>query len=358
MRIVTIVGARPQFVKAAMVSKAIAAHSSLEEILIHTGQHYDPQLSDIFFENLSLPPPAQNLTVGSGSQGLQTAAILSRLENHLEHYQPDCVLLYGDTNSTLAGALAASKLQQPIAHVEAGLRSFNRAMPEEINRIVADHLSSIHFAPSETAVMQLAKEGITECVHLVGDVMVDAAHTLSSLPPPSPVFPDCEDFILMTLHRKENTDNPERLENFLELTKRLAAEYPIILPLHPRTQERLMSHKASLRHENILVSPPVGLLEMYDLQKRSKLILTDSGGLQKEAYCLSKPCLTLRTETEWVELLKTGWNQLLPLTLDIETLHQKVLDTLHQPLPSEHPTLYGDGHASEKIVKHLIKFHE
>ena len=310
MRVVTLVGARPQFVKASMVSRAFA-EAGIEEVLIHSGQHYDRQVSDIFFEELEIPRPYLNLQVGSGSHASQTGAILERLESSLITIgKVDWLVVYGDTNTTIAGALVASSMDIRLAHIEAGLRSFNRRMPEEINRIVTDRLSDHLYCPTPTAVDNLKKEGIQNGVYYVGDVMYDATQHFSSLANEKVALDSITDrgvggYYLATIHRASNTDNPERLQAILKGLSIL--DLPVILPIHPRTKSRLASISLP---SNIEAREPVGYLQMLRLIQSSRAILTDSGGLQKEAYWLGKPCVTLRDETEWVETLQNNWNQL------------------------------------------------
>ena len=313
MKIATIIGARPQFIKAAPVSGALRALAggAITEILIHTGQHYDGNMSQVFFDELGLQEPDYNLGVGSGNHGWQTGKMLAAVEEVLVEEKPDCVLIYGDTNSTLAGALAASKLHIPVAHVEAGLRSFNRDMPEEVNRVVADQLSGWLFAPTETAVTNLKREGITRGVHLVGDVMEDAvaehlvrAECRSEILDRMKIRPG--DYLLVTVHRAENTDCPQRLKGICEALHSLARRWRIVWPVHPRARKLL--NPALLTGVSLI--EPIGYLDMLVLEKNAAAILTDSGGVQKEARWLQVPCITLREETEWVETLKGGWNYL------------------------------------------------
>jgi UDP-N-acetylglucosamine 2-epimerase len=316
IRLVTIVGARPQFVKAAVVSYEIARHSGLREILVHTGQHYDYEMSAVFFKELGLPKPRYHLGVGSKPHGAQTAAILAKLEPILLKEKPHGVIVYGDTNSTLAGALGASKLHIPIAHVEAGLRSWNRDMPEEINRLVADHVSDILFCPTDTAVKNLAAEGIRRGVFNVGDVMLDAALIFGNRTKLQPHWGlTAKEYFLITIHRAENTDDVSRLGDILKLLLELRA--PAIFPLHPRVKNLLVAKRElraiRLRLEsqpNLRLVPPVSYLEMLALEKNARAIITDSGGVQKEAFFFQIPCITLREETEWVETLQGGLNTL------------------------------------------------
>jgi len=312
MRIVSVIGARPQFVKAAALCRAAAARPSIVHRIVHTGQHYDAAMSDVFFEELGIPAPDHNLGIGSASHAVQTAGIMQALEPVLEAERPDWVLLYGDTNSTLAGATVAAKLCLPTAHVEAGLRSFNRRMPEEVNRIVADHLSQVLLAPTRAAMDNLKREGLAERAVLTGDVMYDITLELReraarrALPPEAAAL---DRFALATVHRAENTDDPERLSAIMEGLERVARDLcPVIFPVHPRTAKRLAAMGIEPRH--VMLVPPAGYLEMAALESRAQFILTDSGGVQKEAYFLEVPCITLRDETEWVETLANGCNTL------------------------------------------------
>ncbi len=349
MTFVCVVGARPQFIKASPLSLELRRRH--REILVHTGQHYDFGMSDIFFEELGIPAPDYHLGIGSGSHGVQTGAMLAAVETVLEEESPDAVIVYGDTNSTLAGALAAAKLHLPVAHVEAGLRSFNRAMPEEINRIVADHVSTWLFVPSETSRDQLRAEGITDGVHVVGDIMVDAlqmhqqraAERLGLL---GRLGLRREEYYLATVHRAENTDDPRNLEQILRGL--CALDKPVVLPLHPRTRNRIADLGIRLG-ANIRMLEPQGYLDMLVLQGAAACILTDSGGMQKEAYYLRVPCVTLRNETEWVETVATGWNVLSGPNPD--RIRAAVTGRLQAP--AAHPTLYGDGKTAERIVQAL-----
>ena len=350
MKVVTVAGARPQFIKAAAVSRALRqAHT---EVLVHTGQHYDREMSDLFFEEFGMPRPDHSLGIGSGSHGWQTGHMLIRLEEVLLAEQPDWVLVYGDTNSTLAGALAAAKLGMRVAHVEAGLRSFNRAMPEEHNRVLTDHCSDLLFCPTPSAAEQLAREGIDRGVHVVGDVMFDAARQFaaparerSTVLQRLGLAPKA--YALATLHRPYNTDEPARLREVLAALGRLPL--PVVLPLHPRTRARLAQMgDPHARIVNLRCIDPVGYGDMLALEQSAGLILTDSGGVQKEAYFFAIPCVTLRPETEWIETVETGWNRLAWGGADV------VLHAATGPWPTQPPPpLFGDGHASEKIVAHL-----
>lgn len=312
MKIFTVVGARPQFIKAAVVSRAFKQYVGLQEMLVHTGQHYDSNMSDVFFDDLNIPRPHHHLGVGGGSHGQNTGRMLEKLEALMQSEKPDWVLVYGDTDSTLAGALAASKLHIPVAHVEAGLRSFNRRMPEEINRVMTDHLSSVLFSPTQTAVGHLAHEGITGGrVQLVGDVMYDAAlyYKARAKCPEDSVVRSLKSgsFVLCTVHRAENTDNLDRMKGIL--AGLAMSPWPVVLPIHPRTRGRL-AQMGLLMPANVHVIDPVGYLEMVWLEMNCQLVITDSGGVQKEAYFHARPCITMRDETEWTELVDMGVNRL------------------------------------------------
>jgi UDP-GlcNAc3NAcA epimerase len=350
MKVVTVVGARPQFVKAAPVSQALRKEHT--EVLVHTGQHYDYGMSQVFFDELGMPEPDINLGVGSGSHGRQTAEMLIGLEEVLLAERPDWVLVYGDTNSTLAGALAAVKLHIPVAHVEAGLRSFNRTMPEEHNRVLADACSDLLFCPTQTAVDNLARAGIAHGVHLVGDVMYDAALQHGALALLSSRILERLDltagqFALATIHRPYNTDDPSRLREILAALA--ALDMPVVFPIHPRTRDLLAqvgNPQSAIRNPQSV--EPLGYLDMLMLEQNAALILTDSGGVQKEAYFFGVPCVTLRPETEWVETVAAGWNRL--AWGDAAA----VLEAARGPWPSEPPApIFGDGHAAEHIVEIL-----
>lgn len=346
VKIVSIVGARPQFIKAAAVSRLL--RQGHREFLVHTGQHYDYEMSGIFFDGLELPRPDTNLAVGSGSHGVQTGAMLKGIEDILLAERPDYLLIYGDTNSTLAGALAASKLSVPVAHVEAGLRSFNRRMPEEINRVVTDHLSALLLCPSDAAVRNLTAEGITRNVHLVGDVMLDvllwAKQQLSERPPEilQGLGLKKQSYLLATLHRSENTDDLARLSKILRGINSL--DEPVVFPVHPRTRKVIAdAHCPIERHVRFI--DPVGYLDMMALAGAARLVLTDSGGLQKEAYWLGVPCLTMRNETEWVETVESGWNTL------VGSDSRKIVETVRTLAPKgARRVLYGDGFAAARCV--------
>ena len=351
MNITTIVGARPQFVKAAAVSRAIKKHNEakihpdevINEVLVHTGQHYDYNMSRVFFEELGIPEPDINLGVGSGRHGEMTGAMLAALEEILMDQAPDYLLVYGDTNSTLAGALAASKLHIPVAHIEAGLRSYNRRMPEEINRVLSDHLSTLLFCPTETAVDNLGKEGITAGVVNVGDVMYDSVlHYKPQARKPSINEP----FALATLHRAENTDDPIRLTAILDAIQ--GAPVPIVLPLHPRTRKMLARFGIQVG-KKISAIEPIPYLSLLGYLDACEFVITDSGGLQKEAYFFEKKCITVRDETEWVELVKSDANRV------VAADKQKIMRAFAwaaEPLANI-DYLYGRGDASDRIVRNL-----
>jgi UDP-GlcNAc3NAcA epimerase len=360
MRIVTVIGARPQFIKAAVVSRLFGPLAGIEEVLVHTGQHYDESMSDIFFQELGIPKPAYHLCVGSAAHGVQTGRMLEAIERVLLEVRPDALLVYGDTNSTLAGALAAAKLHVPVAHVEAGLRSFNRRMPEEINRVMADHLSAWLFAPTTTAVHNLRHEGISpDATFLVGDVMYDAALYYGSRAPADAlarlgVAP--RDYVLATIHRAENTDVPTRLAALFDALQRIAAEIPVVLPIHPRTRAALARHNLALGDvPNLRLLDPLGYLDMVALEKHARVIATDSGGVQKEAFFHRVPCVTLRDETEWTELVSLGWNRLVPPT-DAGTVFAGVMRAVlgaTPQVPDADP--YGGGQAGERIAATLLR---
>ena len=358
MHIVTIVGARPQFIKAAVVSRAIKnktanSQNIINESIIHTGQHYDPNMSDVFFEEMDIPKPAFNLDINGSSHGKMTGEMLISIEQVLSKLKPDWVLIYGDTNSTLAGALAAAKMDIPIAHVEAGLRSFNRQMPEEINRVVADHLSSLLLVPTQTATNNLTAEGITDNVVNVGDVMYDASlYYRKKANEKSSILNSLElehgNYVLSTCHRAENTNDLIRLKNILESLAEISAEMPVVLPLHPRTNTVIEKNNLSYLTKTLKIIEPISFLDMIQLEESANAIVTDSGGVQKEAYFFKVPCITTRDETEWVETVDAGWNKI------VGANKEKILDAFHsRKIDREWLELYGDGHAGEKILKLL-----
>jgi UDP-GlcNAc3NAcA epimerase len=340
-RILTVVGARPQFVKAAAMSRALAAHAGVEEVLLHTGQHFDRAMSQIFFTELQLGEPRYNLSIHGGSHGEMTGRMLAGIEKVILAEQPDLVLVPGDTNSTLAGALAAAKLRVPVAHLEAGLRSFNRDMPEETNRVLTDHVSTLLFCPTETAVANLNSEGISAGVHNIGDVMYDAALFAAGRARRSNVLErlgiaGCA-YGIATIHRAENTDDRDRLRELIDFLKQQARRQIVVLPVHPRTGARIAA--AELDLDGLLVCDPVGYLDMHRLLQSAVVVFTDSGGLQKEAYFHRVPCVTLRGETEWVETVAAGWNRL-----------------WHGPnyAPRREIAAYGDGRAAEKAAALIV----
>lgn len=364
LKIVTVVGARPQFIKAAAVSRALAAFNKqsdgicFEEQIVHTGQHYDENMSKVFFDQLHIPHPSINLEVGSGSHGHQSGVMLEKIESVLLESKPDWVLIYGDTNSTLAAALAAAKIHIPVAHIESGLRSFNRQMPEEINRIVADHISAILFCPTNTAVQNLANEGITENVFQVGDVMYDSVLFNTNLAEQSSTILDrlelkSKSFYLATIHRAENTDNKDKLNGIIDALLRI--DMPVLLPIHPRTKNTLGTRLDEIG-SGIRIIDPVSYLDMLTLEKNARVILTDSGGVQKEAYWLNVPCITLRDETEWTELVKAGCNRVVGSdTSAIIDAVKKAENEAANGFVSDASDLYGDGHSAEKITALLGK---
>ncbi|MDR7022778.1 non-hydrolyzing UDP-N-acetylglucosamine 2-epimerase [Pseudomonas peli] len=353
MKIITVVGARPQFIKAAAVSRALSGRQDCTEVMIHTGQHFDANMSDVFFKELEIPQPAYHLGVGGGTHGQNTGRMIEAIEAVLLEQRPDAVLVYGDTDSTLAGALAAAKLHVPLAHVEAGLRSFNMRMPEEINRRLTDHVSSLLLTPNEQGIRNLAAEGICGAhVMNVGDVMYDAAlHFGATAEHSSSILQQLQlvpsTYWLATIHRQENTDDPVRLQRIFEGLGR--AQVAVVLPLHPRTRRRIADMAISLP-ANVRIVEPLGYIDMVMLEKHAALIVTDSGGVQKEAYFHRVPCLTLRDETEWVELLDMGWNRLAaPMRDDFfnafDVSYGKGVED-RQP--------YGTGQASYAVIEAIL----
>jgi UDP-GlcNAc3NAcA epimerase len=348
LKVLTVVGARPQFIKAMAVSRAL--RKKFQEVLVHTGQHYDDTMSDIFFRELALPAPDRNLGVGSGSHGVQTGRMMIELEPVMMAERPDWVLVYGDTNSTLAGSLVAAKLNLPLAHVEAGLRSFDRRMPEEVNRVVSDHLSAVTFCPTETAVANLGREGIADGVHLVGDVMYDVflgqlALAQARRPAILAHRSAKNGFALATIHRAENTDDPHRLSAIMEGLA--ASGMLVIFPIHPRTRAAL---EAAAIHvaPSVTLSQPLGYLDMVKLEAEAEVIVTDSGGVQKEAYFAGTPCVTVRETTEWPETVQTGWNRLVGVSPAL------LSEAVRSFRPTgQRPPYFGDGHAAERIVNVL-----
>ncbi|MDT9235075.1 non-hydrolyzing UDP-N-acetylglucosamine 2-epimerase [Limnospira sp. PMC 917.15] len=361
MKIITILGARPQFIKSAVVSSELKKIGFCEEVIVHTGQHYDDNMSKIFFEQLSLQSPKYNLGVGSGTHGYQTGMMMIRLEEVILEEKPTAIIVYGDTNSTVAGSLVAAKLQIKAIHIEAGLRSWNRSMPEEINRVVSDHLADILFSPTETSVTNLINEGISKTkIELVGDVMYDVFLRQESLSKNLNNALEKHnlkkgDYILATLHRAENTDNVDRLKAIITALNMLGQKFQVIMPLHPRTLTKLKANLLVKDYCDIKILKPVGYLEMYELEANSRLICTDSGGVQKEAYFHRVPCVTYRHETEWIELVSSGWNYLVEPT-DAESIYQTFLKAIETEIASLPEINYGGGKASEEIAKKIVSY--
>jgi UDP-GlcNAc3NAcA epimerase len=378
MKIVTIVGARPQFIKAAAVRRAIQAFNRsskagskgrIREILVHTGQHYDYLMDKVFFEELRLPTPDYHLGVGSGSHARQTGLMLERIEPVFEKEKPEITIVYGDTNSTLAGALAAAKLNIQVGHVEAGLRSYRRSMPEETNRLLTDHLSTLLFCPTAQAVRNLSKEGIRNgdksVVENVGDVMYDSilyyselaerrSTILKDLSLLTPRTSRLANYYLATLHRAENTDNPSRLKSILRALKEIGKDFPVVLPLHPRTKKMMRVQRLIKEAKGIQLIDPVSYLDMLKLERHAKVILTDSGGVQKEAYWFKVPCITLRDETEWMETIRGGWNVLAGSRT--KSIVEQVRHRAVRKPPPGGMGIFGDGKASEKIIQVLFDY--
>ena len=354
MKIATVIGARPQFIKASMVSREISKYDDIEEIIIHTGQHFDEKMSNIFFEEMEVPEPDYNLDIHSLPHGAMTGRQLEEIEKLLIKEKPDWVLVYGDTNSTLAGSLAAAKLQIPLAHVEAGLRSFNRNMPEEVNRVLTDHISDLLFTPTDAGFKNLRDEGIKQSkIEKVGDVMYDAALHFGQMSEKKSTILDKYDlksknYILSTIHRQENTENPVRLKNIISALSE--APFPVVMPLHPRTKKKLAENNITLNGQ-ILSIEPVGYIDMVMLEKNANKIATDSGGMQKEAFFYEIPCITIRDETEWVELVEMGVNKVVGAS--IERIHDafNISDIVF-----EKNAVYGTGNTSKQIVRKLEKY--
>jgi len=361
MKIVTIIGARPQFIKASALSRAFREHNKtsdqkIEEIIIHTGQHFDENMSEVFFTELEIPHPNYNLEIANLPHGAMTGRMLEAIEVVLKDEQPDYVLIYGDTNSTLAGALAASKLHIPIAHVEAGLRSFNMRMPEEVNRIVSDKISNLLFCPTEIAVINLKNEGIVSGVHNVGDVMFDVTLYYREQAKAKIELSKWNvtdgNYALCTIHRAENTDNLSRLQSIFDALREIAKELPVILPIHPRTRQLLKRLDKETWLKSINILEPLPFLEMLRLEMSAKVILTDSGGIQKEAYFHEVPCITLRDETEWVETVEMGWNKIVGADkekiLNAYQSYDIELNKKHQQSP------FGNGNTGEQILNIML----
>ena len=375
MKIVTVIGARPQIIKAAALSRAIKTHyaNEIQEVIVHTGQHYDDNMSQVFFDELGIPRPDYNLHVGSATHGVQTARMTEGIEDILIKEHPDFLVLYGDTNSTLAGAVAAAKIHVPIVHIEAGLRSFNKSMPEEINRIVCDHCSTLLFSPTITGVENLKREGFpmgNEGLYTIdnpkvfhcGDIMYDnSLHFANIAEKKTDIIQRLgitdKPFILATIHRDNNTDQPERLNAIFDALLQLSKEAKVVLPLHPRTAKLLKTNLATEKQEqlfnspNITILPPVSFLEMIALERNAQFVITDSGGVQKEAYFFKKPCIILRPETEWVEIVQTG-NAVLA-DADKNRIMQAWEHFKNNP-PTAFPEIFGDGHAAEFMLEQIL----
>ena len=376
MKIVTIIGARPQIIKAAALSRAIKMQYSdrVQEVIVHTGQHYDDNMSQVFFEELGIPRPDYNLHVGSASHGVQTAKMIEGIERILLDERPDAIVLYGDTNSTLAGAVAASKLHITVVHIEAGLRSFNKSMPEEINRIVCDHCSTLLFTPTQAGFDNLVREGFptnnegpytidNPKVYHCGDIMYDNSRYFSTIADEKVDLLGSlglteTPYVLATLHRDGNTDDPQRLQAILDAFLELSESIPLVLPMHPRTRKMvaLLEDRSKterlMKDDRIKIIEPVSFLEMTQLEKHAQLIVTDSGGVQKESYFFQKPCVIMRPETEWVEIVETGAATL--ADADTATILKAAQQYLKQP-PASFPTIFGDGHAAEFMLQKMIE---
>ena len=361
MKILTIIGARPQFIKAIALSVAVAGRDGMEEVLLHTGQHYDDNMSEVFFRDLGLPKPKYRFDLGGGSHGEMTGRQLIAIEKALLEERPDVCLVYGDTNSTLAGALAAAKLHIPVAHVEAGLRSFNKRMPEEINRILADHVSRWLFTPTATADQNLLREGFAEgSIFRVGDVMYDVTKLAIDDPRrQTSIVSDLGlsrgNYAVATLHRQENTDSPEKLAAILSALAELSKRMPVVLPIHPRTAKVVATRPETGQSlKSLRVVDPVGFFDMATLLSGAALAVTDSGGLQKEAYFHRVPCVTVREETEWVELVDLGWNRL-PVSIEAGAIGAAIEEALSTLPPADVAHPYGAGDAAEKILDTLMR---
>ena len=353
MRILSVVGARPQFVKLGPIAHAFRERGDIEHVIVHTGQHYDPMLSDIFFADLGIEAPAEHLEVGSGSHGSQTGAMLAAMDPVLQKYRPDWVLVYGDTNSTLAGTISAVKMHIPVAHLEAGLRSFNRRMPEEHNRVITDHAADLLLAPTEVAMNHLAAEGLGERSRLVGDVMTDVCFsTRDTVADQSPTLPlgivDGQPYVVATIHRADNTDDADRLQSIISAL--VSIDAPVVLLAHPRLRAKAAEFGVPLdEHGNLFTTGSLSYPQMVRTVQCAVGVVTDSGGLQKEAYLLRTPCTTLRTETEWVETLQDGWNILDPRLEKVSRVAVRHRPGGHQPQP------YGDGRAAGRVADVLLE---
>lgn len=363
MKILTVVGARPQFVKAAAVSRRLGefAGSGVEEQIVHTGQHYDPGMSEVFFRELEIPHPRWNLSAGLiAGHGEQMGAMISGIDKTLTEYAPDCVLIYGDTNSTLAGAIAASKAGLKLAHVEAGLRSFRRGMQEEVNRVIADRVSDYLFCPTEISVGNLKSEGRIKDVFLVGDVMFDVFNRNKHLVEPQVSMRyklEPNNYLLATIHRAENTENGNRLSCIFKALNLVSRELPVLLPLHPRTRKAIAAEGIDCA-DNVKIVEPVSYRELVSLLLSASAVATDSGGMQKEAYFACKPCVTLRDETEWIETIAQGWNCLAPPSSEpasVEAIYRSIISAITVPPSTVPAAIYGDGDAAGKIVQILLE---
>jgi len=359
MQICTIIGARPQFIKASAISREIKKYNKktnkkIEEIIIHTGQHFDTNMSEVFFTELDIPQPDYNLKISNLSHGSMTGRMLEEIEKILQEKKPDWVIVYGDTNSTLAGVLAASKLHIPIAHIEAGLRSFNKKMPEEINRIVADHTSNLLFCPTSIALKNLKDEGISKNAYNVGDVMFDVTlhyQSKANLEISLDKWKVLEsNYVLCTIHRAENTDSIERISSIFDALSEISKKITVLLPIHPRTKKVIQSLNSEKWSENITILEPLSYLEMLRLEVSAKTIITDSGGIQKEAFFHKIPCITIRDETEWMETVDLGWNQVVGANKEsILSAYSKINAKVDNVFP------YGDGSAAAQILNHLLR---
>lgn len=357
-KVLTIVGARPQFIKAAAVSRAIAkVPDRLTEVMVHTGQHFDDNMSAVFFDELEIPVPAYNLEISSGTHGSMTGRMLAAVEQVMINEKPDWVLIYGDTNSTLAGALGAAKIHIRVAHVEAGLRSFNMRMPEEVNRVLSDRVSTLLLCPTDEAVANLSREGITAGVFNVGDVMYDVAlHMRDKARAQSDVLArlglEPGKFVLATCHRQENTDDPLRLGAIMEAFRQISTETKLVLPLHPRTR-KLLNDEARQKLSNVILTDPLGFLDMVALEQAAQVVVTDSGGVQKEAFFYGVPCVTMRDETEWVETVALGCNTIVGADTGKIVSAFRAASASQREVPMAFP--YGDGRAADHVVEHLLR---
>ncbi len=360
MKILTVIGARPQFIKAAALSRIIKNdyRSSIDEIILHTGQHFDDNMSQVFFDQLNIPKPKYNLEIAKGSHGAMTGRMLEAIEEVILKENPDRLLVYGDTNSTLAGALAAAKLHVPVIHVEAGLRSFNMRMPEEVNRILTDRISSLLFCPTEAAMANLKIEGVYAGVFNSGDIMYDVAlYYKDQAKQKSTIIESLnlkpQEYVLATCHRAENTDDPVRLRNILMALSEISEDILVVLPMHPRTKKLIDTHELADLIETLIVTEPLAFLDMVALEQSAKMIFTDSGGVQKEAFFYKVPCITMRSETEWVETVDLGWNKLAGANKqDIVNIFKSYMNSMPKSVES---SPYGIGNAAEKIINQILQ---